>query len=137
MLNQQLEHYQLQALAELAEHTGYMVLLDGLLADLDDLLDRVRAATSDIEELRAVREWRALDGLVSRLRTLPVWAAEQRDQAEVNVPDTTISEFPGDLSFSPEEQMTVMEKMGLTGQALPRTVPPGWAEENVESTDSV
>ena len=137
MLNQQLEHYQLQALAELAEHTGYTILLDGLQADLDDLLDKVRSATSDAEELRAVREWRALDELVSKLRTFPIWAAEQQAQAEVNVPDTTIGEFPGDLNFSPEEQMIVMEKMGLPGQALPRPIPPDWLEANSGMMDSV
>ena len=133
MLNQQLEHHQLQALAELSEHIGYRVLLDALQADLDDLTNTMRNATTDEESHRALREWRALDLLVGRLQALPAWALEQQMQVEVNIPDTTISDFPGDLNFSPEEQMVVLEKMGFPGQAFPRSADAG----NPNSMDSV
>lgn len=63
-----LSFYQLQELARLRTLPEFLLLLDALQADIDDLADAIEAARTDEEERRAVAVWRALRICLRRLR---------------------------------------------------------------------
>lgn len=66
-----LSFIQLQGLDRLRSMPEFVLLLDAIQADIDDLADAIESARTDEEERRAVSEWRALRSCLRRLRGIP------------------------------------------------------------------
>lgn len=91
-----LSFYQLQELSRLRTLPEFLILLDALQADIDDLADAIEAARTDEEERRAVAVWRALRICLRRLRGI---TDAVRDETEkLGTGPVTPMPAPGDDS---------------------------------------
>jgi hypothetical protein len=101
------EEYQL--VANLAGDRGFIILLDALQADMDDLADEIHSAESDEAERRAVSRWRSFRELVSRMQEITNFAAVRLQSIGDERHPTEVAE---DTTLTSEESQTIWDIMG-------------------------
>ena len=67
----QLTEEDMRLIAQLTSDPGYMLLIDSIQADLDDLADRMEQEQDDRRLAGLTREWQATRKVVAALRTRP------------------------------------------------------------------